>query len=520
MLLSSASDQVLEFVNKFSTRFSQREQTGIITAAAVLTSYALYKTFFEAKDTCPVVPYKYPIFGSTKEYTEDPQAFIEKWTAKLGPVYRVHLFGTMNTVVSGRYVREVFLNNQFDFITSITKRFDMHSLAGIPSDSVTGDQSRKVVVNNLTPNLKKFTKRAVQNLIVGLADVLGGELTKPTELEGVYPLVQRMVARASASVFVGEELCKNSELVDIFQHLTLDVGSMLRPKNPLMIFFPSLMSIQMKLLGMFSEKVKSYRRRMAAAIGPEIEKRLQGAKDPNWVRPEDILQDILETVSPGKGVSVIDNCVNWMFALIFASIHTTAENATVVIYKILQHPRLMEELLEEQNEVLERHGLQATEGSDAFTFDIIKEFSKLDSVCREAMRLKNQYYELPHCNVGNNSIVLSNGTVIPPGHDVYINAWFNHHDSSYEDATGDRNEFKPFRFVNAGRPSTKVGDDFLLFGEGKHACPGRWFAIQEIKTIISLLLRDYTVRASEPIVFPTTMMTGTPSGKIIIDKKH
>ena len=70
----------------------------------------------------------------------------------------------MNTVVSGRYVREVFLNSQFDFITSITKRFDMHSLANIPSNSVTGDQSRKVVVNNLTPNLKKFTKRAVQNV--------------------------------------------------------------------------------------------------------------------------------------------------------------------------------------------------------------------------------------------------------------------------------------------------------------------------------------------------------------------
>ena len=127
------------------------------------------------------------------------------------------------------------------------------------------------------------------------------------------------------------------------------------------------------------------------------------------------MQDILENIPPEKGTTIYDHCVNWMFALIFASIHTTSENATVVIYQLLQHPELMEELLEEQNEVLERHGLQATEGSDAFTFDIIKEFVKLDSVCREAMRLKNQYYELPHCNIGNNSIVLSNGTVIPPG---------------------------------------------------------------------------------------------------------
>ena len=37
------------------------------------------------------------------------------------------------------------------------------------------------------------------------------------ELPHVYKLVQRMVARASASVFVGEQLCKDSDLIDIFQ---------------------------------------------------------------------------------------------------------------------------------------------------------------------------------------------------------------------------------------------------------------------------------------------------------------
>lgn len=50
--------------------------------------------------------------------------------------------------------------------------------------------------------------------------------------------------------------------------------------------------------------------------------------------------------------------------------------------------------------------------------------------------------------------------------------WGNHQDASLQrDAIGDYDQFKPFRFVGLDRPSTKVGDDFLLFGLGSHACP-------------------------------------------------
>ncbi|KAI9490971.1 cytochrome P450 [Zychaea mexicana] len=521
MVTLPSRDQLVDLFNEVNSKLSPRQQTGIITAATAVTAYFLYRQLFEkSKDQCPAVPYRIPIFGSTKEYAENPQAFAEKWTAELGEVYRVHLFGAMSTVVSGRYVREILLNPNFNFITSVTKRFDMNALARIPAHIITGDTSRKIVVNKLTPNLKRYTPRAVESLIVGLQDIVG-DLNEPKELPHVYKLVQRMVARASASVFVGEELAKNDELIDIFQNITIDIGSLLRPKIPIMMFFPRLMGMQMRLLGKFSPTVQGYRQKMIEGMTPEIEKRLEGAKNPSWERPDDILQDLLEDNPPEPGTSVAEHCVNWMFSLIFASVHTTSENATVVIYRLLENPELMDELLEEQNEVLRRHGVEAGKGSEAFSFDIIKEFVKLDSVCREALRLKNQYYELSHTNISGKNIVLSNGVVIPPGQDVYINYWYNHRDSNYNKAsTGiDLAEFQPWRFVNTGRPSTKVSDDFLLFGEGKHACPGRWFAIQEIKTIISLLLRDYNIRSTEKIKFPNTIMTGMPSGKFIIEKK-
>lgn len=60
----------------------------------------------------PLVPYTFPIIGSTKEYQADPQAFIEKWTAKLGPVFRVHLFGRVSVEKAGKSARYLGTGNQ------------------------------------------------------------------------------------------------------------------------------------------------------------------------------------------------------------------------------------------------------------------------------------------------------------------------------------------------------------------------------------------------------------------------
>lgn len=40
-----------------------------------------------------MVPYRLPLKGSTSEYRQNPQAFVEKYAKLYGPVYRAYLFG-------------------------------------------------------------------------------------------------------------------------------------------------------------------------------------------------------------------------------------------------------------------------------------------------------------------------------------------------------------------------------------------------------------------------------------------
>jgi len=42
-----------------------------------------------------------------------------------------------------------------------------------------------------------------------------------------------------------------------------------------------------------------------------------------------------------------------------------------------------------------------------------------------------------------------------------------------------------------------VSDDFLSFGHGRHACPGRFFASNEIKMLVAYLVMNYDVEFME-----------------------
>ena len=65
------------------------------------------------------------------------------------------------------------------------------------------------------------------------------------EIADIHRLLHRMVARSSASVIVGEDLCKNSEIIDIFQNLTKEIISLHPRYSPVReALFPWIQQLQ------------------------------------------------------------------------------------------------------------------------------------------------------------------------------------------------------------------------------------------------------------------------------------
>lgn len=98
--------------------------------------------------------------------------------------------------------------------------------------------------------------------------------------------------------------------------------------------------------------------------------------------------------------------------------------------------------------------------------------------------------------------VLSNGTFLPAGSLVQVL-----HDNPMNPTLYPNPEkFDAYRFVEKGVAFATTNTDMMVFGLGKWACPGRFFASNEVKIMLAFLLLRYDFRllngeAPKPVFF-------------------
>jgi len=122
---------------------------------------------------------------------------------------------------------------------------------------------------------------------------------------------------------------------------------------------------------------------------------------------------------------------------------------------------------------------------------------------------------------------LSDGTSLPAGTVLGISSDSVHRDPRiYEDPQ----TFDGFRFIKMkeraaleGHPDKKfdmvtTNADFVAFGQGRHACPGRYFASAEIKLIFAHIITTYDVKlVDDTRPLDLSMMNGilpNPASKV------
>jgi cytochrome P450 len=120
-----------------------------------------------------------------------------------------------------------------------------------------------------------------------------------------------------------------------------------------------------------------------------------------------------------------------------------------------------------------------------------------------------------------NGLKMPNGTVLPHGTQTVIPMEQIHYDeSNYASAAS----YNAFRFCEeAAHDGTKpksgvtLDESFVSFGYGKHACPGRFFALHEMKLMLTHLVAHYDVQPlkERPIQY-NLMWLKLPSEKATI----
>ncbi|CCM03429.1 uncharacterized protein FIBRA_05560 [Fibroporia radiculosa] len=427
---------------------------------------------------------QWPILGSTFDFLKDQAGFTCAAYEKYGSVFRVYIRGHVQAVVGKEHVRDIFLNPAFNFEEAVKDEYNLAEMIGTAQTRL---EPHRLLAAILTPHVARFVPILSGVLTRGFDVGVGADLAAPRRVDNPPALVMDVLARATTVCFFGEELGTNAELIPVYQDFASSIGHFVARKSPMLALLPRVAKFWIWVKFNFYSPTAAYRETLLKHAMPIVhERRRQMAElGEEYERPVDSLQAYLNTVPPDEPVDEME-LGTIMLVLIFFSIHTTTKRAIVCLYNLAKYPQFIEALLEEQEDVLGRDWADGSVGLDQ-----LQRLVKLDSFIRECLRTSNRSIALPHKIVGMDGWELPGGYVLPKGTVVNINA----EDLYYAPELQGPNprEFNAWRFVGTDKVASRIGPDMIVFGLGRHACPGRFFAVHELKLFVSLILKRYRV---------------------------
>ncbi|CAG8472164.1 14175_t:CDS:2, partial [Funneliformis caledonium] len=410
----------------------------------------------------PLAYYKYPIIGHTIEYFKDNSKFIKECHEKYGEIFSLYVFGQTITLVAGEHTPEIFRNHKdFSFNDATREFFPLHDFMRRPN--VFLNTLGSVIQKNLSGDLKFYTDRVQRQLLKSIDEIIGdGKVLQPP-LKSFQFIIAKPVTAS-----VAEELSDDKELINSFAYAVNDIASYIEIPPILNFIYPNLHRKFVTMLFRYSSNPFKYHRELIKRkITPVVEKRLSEMKklDGAYVPPVDLLQKYIEMY--GGDIDII---TDYVILIIFAAIHTTSTFITHAIQ-------------EEQEQLFKSNE------NEYYSIEQISKMEKLDSMLKETFRVNAGL--LPH-KLMSPYYTFSSGHQVPKGRNVYIRVHDIHHDDNLYGQNS--KEFDAFRHLKSKSPASRIEKNFLTFGFGKHACPGRFFAVNEIKVALHYLLLKYNIR--------------------------
>ncbi|KAH6669138.1 ent-kaurene oxidase [Plectosphaerella plurivora] len=332
------------------------------------------------------------------------------------------------------------------------------------------------------------------------------------------PFALRAIARISGRAFVGPDINRQEQWMDTSINFAIHVFIAVVKLQ----FFPEWARPVAQHLVSELRQIRKDIDIATDMLQPVIEERLRDMKMPSYKEgPDDLIQWLAEALPEDEKTDYRAQA-HIQLILAAASIHTTNNLVTDCIYDLAAHPEVQDMLREEARQVLEVE--------DGWTRkESMAKLKKLDSFMKETQRLAGNITGFIRKAV--KPITLSDGTYLPAGTKLLAPQAGISHDERF---FSDPETFDALRFYKMRQMSeeeghrwqfTSIGDTNVNFGAGKHSCPGRFFAGNEIKMVLAYFLLNYDIRLKEGESRPKPMMmvmskAPDPNAEVLFRKRE
>ncbi|TLS23365.1 uncharacterized protein PpBr36_06197 [Pyricularia pennisetigena] len=368
--------------------------------------------------------------------------------------------------------------------------------------------NNRVVTVTLNGQLGNLAPDVLDEVRVGFEKCWGDRPGEAREVN-LYETTTRIIAGVTARIILGASFSRDEDFLKLSTACAQDV---LISAQILTFTWKPLRPVLAPLVTLAA---KTRLRRYKRAIAPEVNRRLAAwdarargveaeAEAEDEGEPNDFLQWTIRQAKESGDPTMweLDMLAGRTLMLNFAAIHTSSLTQTAAVLELAASKgSVAAELRAEIRAVVAEHG---------WTKRAVARMEKLDSVFRESARL-NSFVTLgvERKVVAAGGVTTPSGLHVPRGGWVCLPAYGVLHDEAvYPGAE----EFRSFRFSDARAddgggatsyverarnafPTTKP--EFLAFGHGRHACPGRFFAALELKMMMAYIVLNYDISPRE-----------------------
>ncbi|THH27110.1 hypothetical protein EUX98_g7079 [Antrodiella citrinella] len=297
-----------------------------------------------------------------------------------------------------------------------------------------------------------------------------------------FDTIMQIICRTSNRIFVGLPLCRDPEFLKLNVAFTLETvkAGMLLDLVPWFMrrFVTNLTSVE------------TMKRRGEDMLRPVIQERLRlmAEHGEDWAeKPNDMLSWLIE--KGPKDEQLIPSVTLRILIINQAAIHTSTMMFSHVLYHLAASPEYQAELREEIDRIV---------AEDGWNKESLAKMIKVDSFVKEIARYQGL----------SSNYTFSDGTFIPKGTLVSATSRAAHFDEENYD---NPDAFDPWRFANMETEGSEVlrnqvvnaHPEFLTFGLGRHACPGRFFASTELKSVLANFVYTYDMKMPKEGVVPS-----------------
>ncbi|KAL4909601.1 hypothetical protein BDW74DRAFT_41768 [Aspergillus multicolor] len=463
-------------------------------AAIVLLLFVVLYLFYSSRYPQNTLPwanerkgFEFWYFAAQKRFAADAQGIIASGLHKW-PAFNIITNSGFQTILGPQYADELRSHPNLDLSRAIEADYDPHISGFEPFKRDTAIIVYDAVRMKLTQRLESIT----QPLSEEVAAALRLNWADSFDWHSVHArgTILQIVAQISSKVFLGDRVCHDPKWLRITIDYTIDAFI----ASQYLKLWPHFLRPLAARIMAPCRKVRAGFQEAERIITPLIQERRRDKETAyrRGQRPKQYLDALewVEECAKGRGYDPAAA----QLGLSLAAIHTTTDLLIQVLYNLCGRDKLVSDLREEVITVIQQEGWQKS---------TLYKLKLMDSVLKETQRLKPMSVTSMR-RMATKPITLSDGTPLPAGTSISISCTNHWNAQIYPNPE----KFDPYRFLRlretlgneTSAQFVSPSPDHMGFGFGKHACPGRFFASNEVKIVLCHILLKYEFRLKKGYV--------------------